>query len=212
VRPCVGRTPYDLSGHAEELVQLAVVKAEVKMTEILDARLELAKPLFECRRFPAAAAEQLGDRDGVPLLLDLGQAVVADDRHLSLAEQPDQRSALAIAYGMELRTIAGMTATALAVTEGSESRQPMAVAVIGGMLTLTLLSLFLVPVIYEIIDDAEAAARRRSLAGRAGAGACPLTRQPPAIASSVAETSRRRSGSRVTSSIALRLWRAAATS
>jgi HAE1 family hydrophobic/amphiphilic exporter-1 len=51
--------------------------------------------------------------------------------------------------------IAGMLPTALAISEGSESRQPMAVAVIGGMLTSTLLSLILVPVIYEIIDRFE---------------------------------------------------------
>ncbi len=51
--------------------------------------------------------------------------------------------------------IAGMLPTAFAVSEGSESRQPMAVAVIGGMLTSTALSLFLVPVIYEIIDRIE---------------------------------------------------------
>jgi HAE1 family hydrophobic/amphiphilic exporter-1 len=51
--------------------------------------------------------------------------------------------------------IAGMLPTAFAVSEGSESRQPMAVAVIGGMLTSTALSLFLVPVIYEIIDRFE---------------------------------------------------------
>jgi HAE1 family hydrophobic/amphiphilic exporter-1 len=51
--------------------------------------------------------------------------------------------------------IAGMLPTAFAVSEGSESRQPMAVAVIGGMVTSTALSLFLVPVIYEIIDRFE---------------------------------------------------------
>jgi HAE1 family hydrophobic/amphiphilic exporter-1 len=51
--------------------------------------------------------------------------------------------------------IAGMLPTALAVSQGSETRQPMAVAVIGGMLTSTVLSLFLVPVIYEIIDGFE---------------------------------------------------------
>ena len=51
--------------------------------------------------------------------------------------------------------IAGMLPTAFAVSEGSESRQPMAVAVIGGMLTSTALSLFLVPVIYEIVDRFE---------------------------------------------------------
>ncbi|MBU6268576.1 MAG: efflux RND transporter permease subunit [Sphingomonadales bacterium] len=51
--------------------------------------------------------------------------------------------------------IAGMLPTAFAISEGSESRQPMAVAVIGGILTSTLLSLVLVPVIYEIIDGIE---------------------------------------------------------
>ena len=55
--------------------------------------------------------------------------------------------------------IAGMIPTAFAVSEGSESRQPMAVAVIGGMLTSTALSLFLVPVIYELIDTFEARIR-----------------------------------------------------
>lgn len=51
--------------------------------------------------------------------------------------------------------IAGMLPTALGIGEGSEARQPMAVAVIGGMLTSTLLSLFLVPVVYEIIEGLE---------------------------------------------------------
>ena len=51
--------------------------------------------------------------------------------------------------------VAGMLPTALGIGEGSESRQPMAIAVTGGMITSTLLSLTLVPVIYEIIDAFE---------------------------------------------------------
>lgn len=51
--------------------------------------------------------------------------------------------------------IAGMIPTALAISEGSESRQPMAIAVIGGIVTSTALSLVLIPVIYEIIDGFE---------------------------------------------------------
>jgi HAE1 family hydrophobic/amphiphilic exporter-1 len=50
---------------------------------------------------------------------------------------------------------AGMLPTALALEKGSEFRQPMAVAVIGGLLTSTLLSLVLVPVVYEFVDDFE---------------------------------------------------------
>jgi HAE1 family hydrophobic/amphiphilic exporter-1 len=50
---------------------------------------------------------------------------------------------------------AGMAPTALALERGSEFRQPMAVAVIGGLITSTLLSLVLVPVVYELVDDME---------------------------------------------------------
>jgi HAE1 family hydrophobic/amphiphilic exporter-1 len=50
---------------------------------------------------------------------------------------------------------AGMLPTALAIGKGSEFRQPMAVAVIGGLMTSTILSLVMVPVVYEIIDDFE---------------------------------------------------------
>ncbi|HEU0134778.1 MAG TPA: efflux RND transporter permease subunit, partial [Allosphingosinicella sp.] len=50
---------------------------------------------------------------------------------------------------------AGMLPTALGIGEGSEFRQPMAIGVIGGLLTSTALSLVLVPVVYEIIDDIE---------------------------------------------------------
>lgn len=51
--------------------------------------------------------------------------------------------------------IAGMLPTALGIGEGSETRQPMAVAVIGGMFTSTLLSLILIPAIYEIVEGIE---------------------------------------------------------
>ncbi len=50
---------------------------------------------------------------------------------------------------------AGMLPTALALEHGAEFRQPMAVAVIGGLITSTLLSLILVPVVYEFVDDFE---------------------------------------------------------
>ena len=50
---------------------------------------------------------------------------------------------------------AGMLPTALVLEKGAEFRQPMAVAVIGGLITSTLLSLVLVPVVYEFIDDFE---------------------------------------------------------
>jgi HAE1 family hydrophobic/amphiphilic exporter-1 len=54
-----------------------------------------------------------------------------------------------------LAMMAGMAPTALGIGTGSEFRQPMAVAVIGGLITSTVLSLVLVPVVYEIVDDIE---------------------------------------------------------
>lgn len=50
---------------------------------------------------------------------------------------------------------AGMLPTALALQDGAEFRQPMGVAVIGGLITSTALSLVLVPVVYEFVDDFE---------------------------------------------------------
>jgi len=57
--------------------------------------------------------------------------------------------------------MAGMLPTALALEKGAEFRQPMAVAVIGGLMTSTILSLVLVPVVYEFVDDFESWLRPR---------------------------------------------------
>jgi multidrug efflux pump subunit AcrB len=51
--------------------------------------------------------------------------------------------------------IAGMSPIALGLGADSSFRQPMAIAVIGGLLTSTLLSLLIVPVVYTYIDDLE---------------------------------------------------------
>ena len=65
-----------------------------------------------------------------------------------------------------LAMIFGMLPLALALTEGSEQRAPMGQAVIGGVVTSSLLTLVVVPVIYCYLDDLSRwAARRR--AGRA---------------------------------------------
>jgi HAE1 family hydrophobic/amphiphilic exporter-1 len=49
--------------------------------------------------------------------------------------------------------IFGMVPIAFSVSEGSEFRSPMGQAVIGGLITSTLLTLFVVPVVYSLIDD-----------------------------------------------------------
>ena len=49
--------------------------------------------------------------------------------------------------------IFGMLPLALALGEGAEQRAPMAHAVIGGLITSTMLTLFVVPVVYTLLDD-----------------------------------------------------------
>ncbi len=49
--------------------------------------------------------------------------------------------------------IAGMSPIALGIGAGSEARAPMAVAVIGGLMTSTILTLVVVPVVFSYIDD-----------------------------------------------------------
>lgn len=51
--------------------------------------------------------------------------------------------------------IVGMLPIALSRGEGSESRVPMAVAIIGGLISSTLLSLVVVPVVYSLFEDAK---------------------------------------------------------
>jgi HAE1 family hydrophobic/amphiphilic exporter-1 len=65
-----------------------------------------------------------------------------------------------------LAMIFGMLPLALALTEGSEQRAPMGQAVIGGVITSSLLTLVVVPVIYCYLDDLALWARRR-FAGKA---------------------------------------------
>ncbi|MFQ4146073.1 efflux RND transporter permease subunit [Chlorogloeopsis sp. ULAP02] len=50
-------------------------------------------------------------------------------------------------------TILGMLPIALGLGAGSELRSPMAVAIAGGLMSSTLLSLIVVPVVYTILDD-----------------------------------------------------------
>jgi multidrug efflux pump subunit AcrB len=54
-----------------------------------------------------------------------------------------------------LSTILGMLPLALGWGVGAELRQPMAVAIIGGLTTSTILSLIVVPVLYSLVDDVE---------------------------------------------------------
>jgi HAE1 family hydrophobic/amphiphilic exporter-1 len=73
----------------------------------------------------------------------------------------DRRTALIEAGRIRLRPIlmttfaliAGMIPVALGLGEGADFRAPLGRAVIGGVLTSTLLTLLVIPTVYEILDD-----------------------------------------------------------
>ena len=51
-----------------------------------------------------------------------------------------------------LSTICGMLPMAVAASEGSEMRSPMAIAVIGGLFASTLFTLFVIPILYTLFS------------------------------------------------------------
>jgi hydrophobic/amphiphilic exporter-1 (mainly G- bacteria), HAE1 family len=77
------------------------------------------------------------------------------------AEGKDRRTAILNSARIRVRPIImtttamifGMLPLAFALGEGAEQRAPMAHAVIGGLITSTLLTLFVVPVVYTLLDD-----------------------------------------------------------
>jgi multidrug efflux pump subunit AcrB len=75
----------------------------------------------------------------------------------------ERRDAILAAGSQRLRpilmttaaTILGMLPIALGFGAGAELRSPMAIAIIGGLITSTMLSLIVVPVTYTLVDDLE---------------------------------------------------------
>ena len=60
-------------------------------------------------------------------------------------------------------TIAGILPIAIGFGAGAESRRPMGIAVVGGMLTSTFLTLFVIPVVYTLFSDLTARLRSREV-------------------------------------------------
>ncbi len=70
-----------------------------------------------------------------------------------------------------LTTVLGLVPMALGWGEGAEIRSPMAVTVIGGLSVSTLLTLVIIPVLYEWVNEGRAEREARSTAGARGAEA-----------------------------------------
>ncbi|PYP31713.1 MAG: hypothetical protein DMD49_07540 [Gemmatimonadetes bacterium] len=101
---------------------------------------------------------------GVIMLMGLvtkNAILLVDFANKARARGSDRRQALIDAGELRLRPIVmttlamifGMLPTALALGAGSEFRAPMAHAVIGGLITSTLLTLVVIPVVYTYLDD-----------------------------------------------------------
>ena len=90
-------------------------------------------------------------RSREPFINDQGELVPGLNRHdaLLLAARVRLRPILMTTLAM----IFGMVPLAFALTEGSEMRAPMGQAVIGGVITSSLLTLVVVPVVYCYMDD-----------------------------------------------------------
>ncbi len=105
------------------------------------------------------------------LLIDFAKSA-REERQLGL------RAALVDAGATRLRPIlmttfaliAGMIPVALGSGEGAQFRAPLGIAVIGGTLTSTLLTLLVVPTVYELLDEAREAVLAR-IGRRIGAAA-----------------------------------------
>jgi HAE1 family hydrophobic/amphiphilic exporter-1 len=103
------------------------------------------------------------------LLVDFANRARRGESGEGLVGEPLPReAALLLAARVRLRPILmttlamvfGMVPLAFALSEGSEQRAPMGQAVIGGVVTSSLLTLVVVPVIYCYLDDLAAWLRR----------------------------------------------------
>lgn len=122
---------------------------------------------------------------GVVMLMGLvtKNAILLVDFAIRMREQGMQRAeALLHAARVRLRPILmttlamifGMVPLAFALTEGSEQRAPMGQAVIGGVITSSLLTLVVVPVVYCYLDDLANWLRGKPKTAAGGGGAEPV--------------------------------------
>ncbi len=87
------------------------------------------------------------------LLVDFTNQLRAEGQHRGEALLAAGRIRLRPIIMTTVAMIFGMMPLALALGAGAEARAPMARAVIGGLITSTLLTLFVVPVMYTFLDD-----------------------------------------------------------
>jgi multidrug efflux pump subunit AcrB len=104
---------------------------------------------------------------GIILLMGIAKKnsiLLVDFTNQARASGMERHEALLHACPVRLRpilmtsiaTIAGALPPALAIGPGAELQRPMALAIVGGMIVSTALTLFVVPAAYSLLDDAVA--------------------------------------------------------
>jgi len=120
------------------------------------------------------------------ILMVIGIAVsngilLVDDANRRLGEGADKVEAIVAAARSRfvpiamtsLATVIGLIPTALGIEQGSEANQPLALSVVGGLTSSTLLSLFLVPVMFMIFAKRAETSEDEHDVGGARLGAVP---------------------------------------
>ena len=128
---------------------------------------------------------------GVIFLLGLvnkNAILLVDSIERLRSEGVERRNAILTAGSQRLRpiamttaaTILGMLPIALGFGAGAELRAPMAISIIGGLITSTLLSLIVVPVAYTLADDLSGRSKRATQPppDRATRRTLPVARRP----------------------------------
>lgn len=87
------------------------------------------------------------------LLVDFVKVAVANGEERTSAIKNAGRTRLRPILMTTAAMIMGMVPLALGLGDGAEQRAPMAHAIIGGLITSTLLTLIVVPVVYTYLDD-----------------------------------------------------------
>ena len=96
--------------------------------------------------------------NGILLVDDANHRIIDGVDHATAIVQAARSRFVPIAM-TSLATVIGLIPTAMGLEHGSEANQPLALAVVGGLTSSTLLSLFLVPVMFILLAPTKAATR-----------------------------------------------------
>ncbi len=167
----------DLMGESFAAIGFSMMLAVVLIYMVLAAQFEsLIHPLTVMLSLPLSVVGALGllwltgrtlnifSMIGMIMLMGLvtkNAILLVDYTNLLRRQGMTQRDALLKAGPVRLRpilmtafsTVAGMIPVAIGLGSGAETRSPMGTAIVGGMLTSTLLTLIVVPVVYSLMDD-----------------------------------------------------------